>query len=495
MRISSKEVKEIAHALGLAGKVVIRLGEPPSNQVAATGVFAHINSLIFSSETVKLAGCPPRHIIERISEAFTRVVPVEQRRPLALATLKFNVAPTITEEAFIARIQALRHGEYYTVATGWDAHAISLTFIRDDIHLHLLLLNKGKPVTDAQQVDVFLKLTCQVYSFAVSTDSAVISAPFLSKIYQTCIGKVTNGMAQYCKSCCGYGNDYDYEYVREGFYSLLTSPELVAARNTDLSNKLRKSLQKVGNCTRANLNIVWHFALISQQMQADESLTFEAAYARTLPEYKRLRQKERWLMLRQLLLSRNDFIAGWEAMTLQAICKLLYKEQKASCKLLYEELKTTSNNNADPVKCMTESALEVSYSLDHFIDWLGAQPNADLVLEGLGYLMGREADGMVTKAKVFNQQKERLSADISQLKEDMNALHTCDLCGRYALSCALAEKEQSLEEHKQWWNDDFSWVGAGARMRQLQSNIATKLQSAINPLGTQAATLKANQRK
>lgn len=204
-----------------------------------------------------------------------------------------------------------QHGAYQGFHKIWDcqtpaeAHAFTFYQIRDGEKIHLIYVNRGRSYLD----DPYAPHE-NVLVFTMNPDEVESAVKNISQ----------------------NGNKLSRE-----FFSQAISNDLMKYKNIELTNVMRKSSQKVSNCSIANSNIGWHIMLASSEMQTKSPPPdFKTAYEATKPDYKRYRKLDRAVALNQLISvalssgvykSDQEFIADLRSVMFKLYSKHLRNEK------------------------------------------------------------------------------------------------------------------------------------------------------------------------
>jgi hypothetical protein len=175
-----------------------------------------------------------------------------------------------TKDEFSKKIVALNQGGYYGVGTSLTTgmlsrHAVSLHAIKDKEGTHFVYVNRGSRPVIGGKVDTSVRV------FTVPDDKL---KDFSKEIHAAFASGSPQQISDFIK------NNESY-----------STPPV----------KLKKTDQKVGNCSIANSNIAWHFQLASDYLKDHPEQTYDDALDKTKGEYKELRVQDRIEAFKALL--------------------------------------------------------------------------------------------------------------------------------------------------------------------------------------------------
>lgn len=153
-----------------------------------------------------------------------------------------------------------KHGDLQGVHAEWKGHSFSFHLIKDGEQTHLIYVNRGRR-----------------HELAGKNEAPVSVFTFKTQEHAN---KVVSSLMDVLKT------------EDKSTISHFIHHTLEPNKNNVLSKQLRKSNQKVGNCTIANANIAWHLTLASRNMK-QKKCSFSEAYTATKVAYKNMRMEDR----------------------------------------------------------------------------------------------------------------------------------------------------------------------------------------------------------
>lgn len=335
MSANPNDIKYIAQVLGLQGEV----------ELAAPEKGAPAQVVDLEGSTTQIAN----FYLERDFNAVLR------RHDTALGSCYIDATfgQNIAEDAFVHEISGFAHGGVKPIFTGWEEHAIGLTFIREGDKLHLLYLNKGDTYFDSwspldylpeswlpEGMIRFKRRVAQAYTWDLNETKPGALKSILSQVYKTCAGELAEPVPWWNFPLRIYHAINGSGPVRDSFDALFSDGQFVAAQNEPLSQKIQKSASGLGNCTHANNNMQLHNTLAAKRMRDEEGagakLSYTDALKQSKAEYKKARQTQRMAAFTQLLRVKDEVKSGWQEMAIAAFEKMMHQEQKARRRAIEE---------------------------------------------------------------------------------------------------------------------------------------------------------------
>lgn len=226
------------------------LKKHPYRLAKEVGLILGLNDTEYNGSTLKVAMEMTKQRFERLTSHLDT--------PLVL---DFQLRTDYEEASsfYEPKKQPLEHGELRSIHNQWKEHAFTFHLIKDKEKTHLIYVNRGQRHSDADDAAV------SVFTFTKQEDvQRVIPALF---------------------KCLNSEN-------RQRISRFIVNDLMPFNTETDLNEALQKSDQKTGNCTIANANIAWHFALAAQEMK-QTGCAFIDAYKKTKVAYKEMRKEDR----------------------------------------------------------------------------------------------------------------------------------------------------------------------------------------------------------
>lgn len=159
---------------------------------------------------------------------------------------------------------------YLAIECTWEEHAFTVTLFKENNDIHIIYVNRGQ-----RMENVLFENKKNVLVYTVTNNDE--GQQFLTQMGQALVSKKRATISE--------------------FFNQSTT---LLKINQKLTNALTKSDQKVGNCGVANVNIIWHFALVDYCMRQKGLLLLDA-YRETQALYKTMRIYDRVLYFHKLL--------------------------------------------------------------------------------------------------------------------------------------------------------------------------------------------------
>lgn len=159
--------------------------------------------------------------------------------------------------------QLTHHGDLKSISCAWPEHVFSFHFMQDNGKIHIVYVNRGQRHELADLKDPAVS----VYTIEDTRNADPLINKLVAVLKTEDRQKISN-------------------FISHELQSHISKDE-------KLKEVLVKSNQKVGNCSIANTNISWHFALASHLMKQQPELNFAEAYKETTDAYKLMRMEDR----------------------------------------------------------------------------------------------------------------------------------------------------------------------------------------------------------